>query len=101
MSIFNKVEERLMFDSGSQRSYVSSKVREKLKLKTLRTEKIIIKTFGNDDSKLQTLEVVQFKVKNCFNDSYVFVEALCVAKICSPLRNQNISLAREKFWTFE
>ena len=40
----------------SQRAYVSSKVREKLKLKTLRTEKIIIKTFGNDDSKLQTLQ---------------------------------------------
>ena len=55
-----KVWSRLMFDSGSQRSYVSSKVREKLKLKTLRTEKIIIKTFGNDDSKLQTLELVQF-----------------------------------------
>ena len=87
-----KVWSRLMFDSGSQRSYVSSKVRN-----SLRTEKIIIKTFGNDDSKLQTLEVVQFKVKNRFNDSYVFVETLSVPKICSPLRNQNVLLAREKF----
>ena len=54
---------RLMFDSGSQRSYISQEIRLKLQLKTLRKEKIIIKTFGDNDSKLQELDVVQFSIK--------------------------------------
>ena len=37
-----------IFDSGSQRAYVNKHVKEILNLKTLRTEKIILKTFGNE-----------------------------------------------------
>ena len=39
----------LLFDCGSQRSYVSDKLRKQLKLLTLRSEKICINTFGNKE----------------------------------------------------
>ena len=50
---------RLLFDSGRQRSYISAKARDTLQLKTLRTKNVIIKTFGQgNDSKVQELNVV-------------------------------------------
>ena len=36
------------FDSGSQRSYISKRVRARLQLKSVKSEKVIIKTFGQD-----------------------------------------------------
>ena len=48
---------RILFDSGSQRSYISAKARNTLQLKTVRTEKVIIKTFGQgNDSEVQELD---------------------------------------------
>ena len=37
-----EVSTRILFDSGSQRSYISEKVRSRLKLQTIRTEKVVI-----------------------------------------------------------
>ena len=77
---------RILFDSGSQRTYVTDNVRKQLKLKTIRKENIMIKTFGQiNDSEMKSLDVVQFKVKYRSENKYVFVEALCVPVICSPL----------------
>jgi hypothetical protein len=89
-----EVSTRILFDSGSQRSYVSEKLRSRLKLKTIRTEKVVIKTFGqSEDSEVQKLDIVQFKVKNKNDPRFTFVEALCVPTICSPLTNQPIDSA--------
>ena len=89
---------RILFDSGSQRTYVTDNVRKLLKLKTIRSEKVMIKTFGqNNDSEMKTLDVVQFKVKYRRENRYVFVEAMCVPVICCPLTRQCISLAQRKF----
>ena len=83
---------RILFDSGSQRSYISEKVRIRLQLQSIRTEKVIIRAFGEeDDSKVQRLDIVQFKVRNKSYSRFTLVEAMCVPTICSPLANQNIS----------
>ena len=69
---------RVLFDSGSQRSYISEKVRNRLNLKAVRSEKVIIKTFGQgEESKVQKLDIVQFKIKNKYNSNFIVVEALC------------------------
>ena len=84
-----QVYTRLLFDSGSQRSYISEKVRSRLKLKTVRSEKVIIRTFGQgEESEVQKLDIVQFKIKNKHDANFTCVEALCVPTICSPLTNQ-------------
>ena len=85
---------RILFDSGSQRSYISEKLRSRLKLKTIRTEKVVIKTFGqSEESEVQKLDIVQFKVRSKHDPRFTFVEALCVPTICSPLTNQPINNA--------
>ncbi|CAB4030027.1 integrase core domain, partial, partial [Paramuricea clavata] len=67
-------------------------VRARLQLKSIRSEKVIIKTFGQDnDSKVKRLDVVQVKVKNKSDSRCTSVEAICVPTICSPLTNQYIS----------
>ena len=47
------------------------------------------------DSKLQVLDVVQLKVKHRFKDSFMFIEALIVPVICSPLKKQHFSASKE------
>ena len=90
-----EVSTRILFDSGSQRSYISEKVRARLQLKAIRSEKVIIKTFGQgSDSKVTRLDVVQFKVRDNSDSGFTLIEALCVPTICSPLTNQFISKAR-------
>lgn len=91
------IRTRMLFDSGSQRTYITQNIREKLCLETNRTERVIIKTFGKNEASVQNLDVVQFRVKNKFKNSFVFVEALCVPSICSPLTRQNISLAQNNY----
>jgi hypothetical protein len=44
------VRTRILFDSGSQRTYISEKVRNRLKLKAIRSERVIIKTFGQSEA---------------------------------------------------
>ena len=93
----SSVKTRILFDTGSQRCYVNEKVRKHLNLKTIRTEKTLIKTFGQiNDFKMQVLDVVQLKIKHQFEEKYNFVEALVVPVICSPLKNQNISTLKQK-----
>ena len=92
----SSVKTRILFDTGSQRCYVNEKVRKHLNLKTIRTEKTLIKTFGQiNDFKMQVLDVVQLKIKHQFEEKYNFVEALVVPVICSPLKNQNISTLKQ------
>ena len=91
-----QVQTRILFDSGSQRSYISDKVRHALKLKAIRVEKVVIKTFGQvENSEVKELDVVQLKTKNKGDTRFTFVEALCVPTTCSPLTNQPLSSAHE------
>ena len=57
-----KYHRSILSDSGSQRSYISAKARNSLQLKTLRTEKVVIKTFGKgNDSEVQYKSLMLYK----------------------------------------
>ena len=43
----NCVRSRLLFDTGSQRSYITTELQVELGLKVIRKENVIIKTFGD------------------------------------------------------
>ena len=92
----SSVKTRILFDTGGQWCYVKAKVRKHLNLKTIRTEKTLIKTFGQiNDFKMQILDVVQLKIKHQFEEKYNLVEVLVVLVICSPLKNQNMSTVKK------
>ena len=77
-----------LFDIGSQRTYISSDLRNKLGLKTLRKERIFIKTFGNKNSNALSADAVPLKIIS--DQKIVTTEAVCTPVICASLLNQNI-----------
>lgn len=87
---------RALFDSGSQRTYVTSQLRDKLKLATVGTERIRIKTFGNTESCDKLCDVVHLTVKLEEGET-LSITALVVPMICSPLTSQPINASGETY----
>ena len=83
-----KTNVNILFDSGSQRTYISSDLRKRLKLQTSRTERIFIKSFGNKSSSVTTVDIVALKIINA--QKIVTIEAICTPIICADLINQNM-----------
>ena len=53
----------VLFDTGSQRSFVTESVRKRLKLSTLRKETMIVQVFGQNDNKFKEVDIIQIKIK--------------------------------------
>ena len=85
----------LLFDCGSQRSYVSDKLRKQLKLPTLRSEKISVNIFGNKQSVTKMVDVVQLKF--VLKDKIIQIECLCTSLICNDTVNQDIMSASSSY----
>ena len=88
LELKNKHFVNALFDSGSQRTYISSDLRNKLGLKTLRKERIFIKKFGNKNSSALSVDVIPLKLIS--DQKIVTIEAICTSVICADLLNQNI-----------
>ena len=96
-NIFGKLhsETLVLFDSRSQRTYISTELREKLKLLAVTQERILIKTFGKLDFSAQAVDIVVIKIKK--GNTERFVEAICMSVICSELLKQNIPFASQNY----
>ena len=88
------VTTRAMFDIGSQRTYVTSRLKGQLKLPAISTEKIRITTFGSTESCDQSCDVVHLGIRVKEGERQK-VAALVVPLICSPLMSQPISASGE------
>ena len=78
---------RLLFDNGSQRSYVTDSLRSKLQLKPVQTERLNLNTFGESRYKKQDCDVVNFQIRKAGTDDHdaINISALTFPVICSPL----------------
>ena len=63
------VNMRVLFDSGSQRSYISERARGKLNFLAKRKEKLLIKTFGQENEQLTECNAVDFCVRGLSESS--------------------------------
>ena len=82
----------ILFDTGSQRSFITENVRKRSRLKT------VLSVFGDyKESRLENLDVVEFKIKHRFENSYSVVEALVYPVICCEIKGQLVSLAKEQY----
>ena len=88
---------RVLFDGGAQRSYITSDLKERLRLDVLRKERVVINTFEGMGTEVRDIDVVRVKVLNRRRDIYVAVELLVVPSICSPLSNQRTKLAKARY----
>ena len=83
---------RLILDSGSQRSYVTTKVKNELKLSVKRKQTISVKTFGSSEENTQSVDVVRLCI-SAENGDDVQLSSFVVPFICDPLQGQYIAQA--------
>ncbi len=81
---------RAVLDSGSQKTYITHRVRDTLKLPTVATETIQIQTFGTIKSCIKTCDVVNLGILTK-NGGRLEIAALVVPVVCSPLNSQPIN----------
>ena len=87
---------RLMFDGGSQRSYITNRVKEALGLETESTEVVNIKTFGSEITRTQAVDVVTASI--CSKDgSHINVLFSSVPLICEPLSCQPVAYTKQQY----
>ena len=84
-----QIKVKVLFDQSSQRSHVTKRVTDLLKLKGVSKQSIGIKTFGDKKSKNSILENVFVKLKNDKNEKFA-IKALCTNLICLSINNQPV-----------
>ena len=87
---------RLLFDNCSHKSFIQTKLCERLNLQIIRTERLTVKTSASVEATIQDLNVVNFKVTSKNGINSVILEAYAVPTICAPVANQTLKLATDK-----
>ena len=81
-----KVPIRILFDSGSQRSYITDELRDKLGLKVEGKEILNLNTFGSNKYRKQSCTRVKVKVETS-DRQFIEITALSHPVICSPIKS--------------
>ena len=83
-------------DTGSQRTYVTSRVKHTLQLPISGIESLHIKTFGSSEGQDTMCETVELGLL-LKNGDMMRIQALVVPVICNPLTLQPISHTKETY----
>ena len=83
---------RFIFDSGSQWSHISKRLKDFLALPSISQETLMINRFASDKGNLQTCDITQFCLTSPYNLN-MYVNAYVVPIACSPLKSQPINFA--------
>ena len=75
---------RIVMDSGSQQSYLTTKVKQDLRLESVRTQRLSIAAFGSRRALAKSCDVVTLKVQTRSGPN-LEVNLLVVRHICDPL----------------
>ena len=90
------IEARAILDTGSQQSYATNRVKETLQLTPHRHQSLSIMTFGSNDRKAQTCEVVKILVVTRDGASQE-LDLFVVPSICQPLESQPIDMCITRY----
>ena len=91
------IRARVIFDSGSQKSYITKRLRDQIKPPTISKEPLLIKTFGSDITGEPTeCEKIKVSVGNVNKWLSREIEAFVVPTICTPIGSQEIDTAKEQ-----
>lgn len=84
------IEIRAILDTGSQRSYVTTRVKEGIRARTSYSETMVIKTFGSERGERRVCEVIELKV-GTRDGGTLTISTVVVPHICDPVRTSPIS----------
>ena len=90
---------KVLFDSGSEKSFLSQRAYICLQLSTVCTECLKINTFANENSQNSLAKKVRFQLKTAENKS-MQTKAYVPPLICLPIKNQPLNLAKKHFETY-
>ena len=92
----SSLEVRAVLDAGSQKSYVTTRVKDLLQLKPRGQQPMSIITFGSTKRLDQSCEIVQIGMK-LRDGSDQYLELFTVPTICEPLTSQPIAFCTQKY----
>lgn len=84
-----KAVARFILDTGSQRSYITDRLRKKLGLQTLSTTTVTVLTFGSRDEFREKCDIVKVAVVSKDGDE-LELKLLTIPVICEPLNRPSI-----------
>ena len=88
----------VFLDSCSQRSSTSQRLRDVLKLPTVRTDQLIIKTFRSESEQLTDCDFITICITSVEPGGIsMYLNAYTVPFICSPIRSRCIDLAQKNY----
>ncbi|XP_046861889.1 uncharacterized protein LOC124455243 [Xenia sp. Carnegie-2017] len=79
------VPARILFDTGSQRSYIRRSLQGRLRLNSIGKETLQLNTFGQSKSKRESCEVFKVSIANKSGGEVVEIKAIAFPTICAPL----------------
>jgi hypothetical protein len=77
----------ILFDDGSQRSFITTKLSKELKMRTIRREPVQLVAFGGKGGEERVYDVKEFNIIGD-NDEIIPIAALAVPRIAAPIRNK-------------
>ena len=87
---------RIILDSGSQRSYVTDRLKEVLQLTSEHTESMLVKTFASEEQRMFKCDTVRIKLDSR-DGKGVDLKLVSVPLICDPLCGQPVVCAVSRF----
>ena len=88
-------EVRIIFDCGSQRSYVTDRLKEKLHVVPYGKKAMSISTFGSTKENSQMCDLAKIGV--CTNESTMELCLLSVPYICGPISGTSLEVCKERY----
>ena len=85
ISSIGAIPVRLLLDNGSQLSYITTSLQSKLKLESLRKERLHLNTFGSDTFSARTCDVVCLSLQRPGYTDTIDILACTSPTICSSL----------------
>ena len=89
-----KKNARILFDKGSQKSFINQSLCDELNLKTQWSENTILKPFQGKNEKMRKLDIVNVCIADTKIQNLTDVELTVVPHICSPISGQTNELAQ-------
>ncbi|XP_078364115.1 uncharacterized protein LOC144648427 [Oculina patagonica] len=74
---------RILLDTGSQRTYVTNRLKSRLNLSPVKSETLHLNTFGDERYTKQQCDVVSLRLQG--SQGEIEISALCFPKICSAV----------------
>ena len=88
----------ILFDSGSQRTYVSENLAKTLKLKPIGSENLKINAFGGANGVSKVRDVVEVNIVSREGSGEHNVRAVVMRNLCAPITSQSLNRGEiEKF----